>query len=90
MQDEFFQQGDKEEHLGLQVAPLMDRKQTKEQLAHSQSGFLEFVCQPLYDSWCKFAPEYDFIIQNLEVNKKMWEDMEEDEINKKKGNSSGD
>ena len=82
MQKEFFEQGDKEIHLGLSVGPLMDRSQTKEQLAHSQSGFLEFVCQPLYEAWCKFAPEYDFIMQNLEANKKMWQDMEEEEKSK--------
>ena len=76
---EFFEQGDKERHLGLPISPLMNRDQTKEQLAHSQSGFLEFVCQPLYDAWCKFAPEYEFIIQNLEANKRMWTEMEEKE-----------
>lgn len=79
MQKEFFEQGDKERHLGLPIGPLMNRDQTKEQLAHSQSGFLEFVCQPLYDAWCKFAPEYEFIIQNLEANKRMWTEMEEKE-----------
>ena len=79
MQTEFFEQGDKEKHLGLAIGPLMNRNQTKQQLAHSQAGFLEFVCQPLYDAWCKFAPEYDFIIQNLEANKNMWNEMEEQE-----------
>ncbi|QDZ18091.1 3'5'-cyclic nucleotide phosphodiesterase [Chloropicon primus] len=86
MQKEFFEQGDKERHLGLPIGPLMDRDQTKEQLAHSQSGFLEFVCQPLYDAWCKFAPEYEFVIQNLEANKQMWIRMEEEE--KRRNNKS--
>ena len=79
MQEEFWLQGDKERDLELPVSPLMERQVTRGQTAHSQIGFLEVVCQPLYESWCRFVPEFDFVLQSLEANKKMWQDIEEEE-----------
>lgn len=42
---EFFQQGDKEAALGLDISPMMDRKNSN--LFNMQLGFIEFVVSPL-------------------------------------------
>lgn len=42
--EEFFQQGDREEKLGLPISPLCDRKNTL--VAESQIGFIDFIVEP--------------------------------------------
>ena len=51
--EEFFQQGDKEAALNLDISPMMDRKNTN--MFNMQLGFIEFVVSPLVD--CKY---FDF------------------------------
>jgi len=43
---EFFLQGDRERQLGLKISPFMDS--TKKQLGKCQTGFIDFLCAPLY------------------------------------------
>lgn len=45
---EFFQQGDKEASLGLEISPMMDRKSSN--MYNMQLGFIEFVVSPLINS----------------------------------------
>lgn len=42
--EEFFEQGDREEKLGLPISPLCDRKNTL--VAESQIGFIDFIVEP--------------------------------------------
>jgi hypothetical protein len=53
---EFFQQGDKESSLGLDISPMMDRKNSN--LFNMQLGFIEFVVSPLVN--CKLLNYHDF------------------------------
>ena len=48
---EFFQQGDKEAAMGLDISPMMDRASSN--LYNMQLGFIEFVVSPLIN--CKFC-----------------------------------
>jgi hypothetical protein len=43
--EEFFQQGDNEKSLGLEISPMCDR--TKTNLRTMQMGFIEFAVAPL-------------------------------------------
>jgi hypothetical protein len=43
---EFFLQGDRERQLGLKISPFMDK--SKQQLGKCQTGFIDFLCAPLY------------------------------------------
>uniref|UniRef100_A0A7N8WZR5 Phosphodiesterase n=1 Tax=Mastacembelus armatus TaxID=205130 RepID=A0A7N8WZR5_9TELE len=44
--EEFFEQGDKEEELGLPFSPLCDRKSTM--VPQSQIGFIDFIVEPTF------------------------------------------
>jgi hypothetical protein len=47
--NEFFRQGDKERELELEIGPMNDRFKTK--LPASQTGFIDFIVMPLYETW---------------------------------------
>lgn len=49
---EFFQQGDKEAGMGLDISPMMDRSNSN--LYNMQLGFIEFVVSPLLNCKCVF------------------------------------
>ncbi len=53
--EEFFQQGDKEASLGLDISQMMDRKNPN--MFNMQLGFIEFVVSPLVNG----AYEFHFI-----------------------------
>jgi hypothetical protein len=78
---EFFHQGDKEKALNLPISPLMDRDNVN--LASSQSGFIEFLCFPLYSAFHRYA-NVPFVIQTLELNRKYWSRKQEREKEHKK------
>ncbi|EPZ36858.1 HD-domain/PDEase-like protein [Rozella allomycis CSF55] len=67
--EEFFRQGDEEKRLGLPVSPLMDRETVN--LASSQSGFIEFICHPLFEALHKFEP-IPVVLEGLESNRTHW------------------
>ena len=50
--EEFYRQGDEERKQQLPISPFMDRR--KANLSQSQTGFIDYVCQPLYTAWFKF------------------------------------
>lgn len=76
MQEEFFLQGDREQSYNLPSSYLMNRNLSPEQVANAQSGFLDIFCTPLYESWCKYAPHFSFLLETLEINKNMWKSMQ--------------
>lgn len=65
---EFFNQGDVEKKLGMQVSPLCDRKTVK--IAKSQVGFIQYVVLPQFELMLEIMPELNFykdgILSNLE------------------------
>ncbi len=71
--DEFFSQGDEEKRLGLNVSPLCDRKSID--VAKSQSGFINFLCIPLFKTFTEFlaVPEVTRVIMSqLTYNETEW------------------
>ncbi|DBA85497.1 TPA: hypothetical protein ACH3X2_000442 [Trebouxia sp. C0005] len=70
LEEEFFQQGDKEKALGLSVSPLMDRAH-KGGVTRSQVGFFNIVGLPLFkamaDVFEDSAPLYEGALANFQA-----------------------
>ena len=52
--DEFFNQGDTEKSMGLEVSMLCDRETTK--VASGQAGFIQFVVMPIFQQLAQASP----------------------------------
>jgi len=70
--DEFFKQGDLERVLGIEVTPMCDRT-TANHISTSQVGFYGFLASPLLTALGKFLPSLADNTDQLEKNKKTWE-----------------
>lgn len=68
---EFWNQGDKERQLGLNISYLCDRYSVN--LAKSQIGFLDFIILPTIQATVSFLPKLEKEIEHLKANKKNWE-----------------
>ncbi|GMF09344.1 unnamed protein product [Phytophthora lilii] len=70
--EEFFRQGETEEHNNLPISPLCDRKQAN--LPRSQVTFLTLVATPLFETAGQVfsIDEYDTVISELRNNMSMW------------------
>jgi len=64
---EFFQQGDRERALGLEITLLCDRKTTN--VGKSQIGFIDFVVIPYFDAISKILPDLSYTVDQLRINK---------------------
>eukprot|EP00118_Oscarella_pearsei_P003175 m.13295 g.13295 ORF g.13295 m.13295 type:complete len:527 (+) comp24639_c0_seq1:571-2151(+) len=73
--EEFYRQGDFEKGLGLNVSFLCDRTTTS--VPKAQSGFIEFVVDPMFTLWDRFvgSPLTKSLCRNLDNNKVMWDDI---------------
>ena len=58
--------GDKEEQLGLLVAPFMQRATAD--MAHAQQGFIEFLCKPLFEALADYLPDTSIMLDCLKGN----------------------
>jgi len=67
---EFFQQGDKERAMGLEISQLCDRKTTN--IARSQIGFIDFVVLPYFDALASLMPGMYFAVDQMKQNKEQW------------------
>ena len=69
----FWSVGDFEKEIGLKVS--FDRCTTN--MAKSQSGFFEFVVDPLFTLWDRFASSTlsKLLCRNLDNNKASWDDI---------------
>lgn len=47
--EEFFQQGDKEREMGLDISPMCDRHNAT--IEKSQVGFIDYIVHPLWETW---------------------------------------
>jgi len=76
--DEFYNQGDTEKSLGLEVAPFMDREQSLPSTA--QQGFISFIVRPLSEAWCQFLPSASkVLLPRLAENLQQLESWESEE-----------
>ncbi|CAI2359069.1 unnamed protein product [Moneuplotes crassus] len=67
---EFFNQGDKEKEIGLEISYLMDRKTIN--VAESQDGFIKNMIKPAFEILDKFLPNLSQNITNLDDNVEKW------------------
>eukprot|EP00933_Yihiella_yeosuensis_P082873 TRINITY_DN96884_c0_g1_i1.p1 TRINITY_DN96884_c0_g1~~TRINITY_DN96884_c0_g1_i1.p1 ORF type:complete len:881 (+),score=143.70 TRINITY_DN96884_c0_g1_i1:50-2692(+) len=70
LEEEFFQQGDKEKELHLPVSFLMDRG--KPGVSESQMGFFNFVVLPLYRAYLNAFPAAYPLVNSVEANFTKW------------------
>lgn len=80
--EEFFLQGDCERKLKLPITPMCDRYTTS--IAKIQSGFMEYVVNPLFQEWQRFIPSMlsKDMLKNVSNNKSRWEMERADELQK--------
>merc|ERR1712187_376146 len=75
LEEEFFQQGDRERQMGIPVMPLMDR--SKDSAAASQNFFLEKLVRPLLEPVAHVLNDEieKFMLNNLTTNTRIWVDL---------------
>lgn len=59
----------------LNISPFMDR--TKGNLAKLQLSFINYIVVPMFESFCKLLPKMKFAFDNIEANKKYWQQQEQ-------------
>ncbi|GAQ86043.1 Cyclic nucleotide phosphodiesterase [Klebsormidium nitens] len=69
--DEFFNQGDLEKKLGLPVSPMCDKQAAD--IPRQQLRFIDFIVQPMFESFAEYCPALDEWFRDLENNKEYWE-----------------
>mmetsp|Transcript_6344 Transcript_6344/g.9240 ORF Transcript_6344/g.9240 Transcript_6344/m.9240 type:complete len:717 (-) Transcript_6344:32-2182(-) len=67
---EFYNQGDKERDLNLDISPFMDRENPS--LASLQTAFISYLVIPMIDCYCTFLPKMDFCRVYVKRNKQYW------------------
>lgn len=75
LEEEFFQQGDKEKSLQMPVSFLMDRN--KPGVSESQIGFFNFVVLPLFRSYLRAFPTTSPLVSAVEDNFVKWSTVQE-------------
>ena len=76
LMEECYQQGDKEESLGLEISPMCDRKNAKP-IPAGQIGFYKFVAGPLMGELHSFFPELAENAKQYEDNLERWTKLAE-------------
>eukprot|EP00741_Cyanophora_paradoxa_P001843 tig00000507_g1786.t1 len=76
--DEFWEQGDEERRRGLPLSPWMDRE--KPEVGKCQSGFIDFLVEPLYSSWAACFPAFQPHLALVRANRAHWRKVEEGEL----------
>ncbi|XP_069743343.1 3',5'-cyclic-AMP phosphodiesterase 7B-like isoform X2 [Narcine bancroftii] len=71
--EEFYRQGDLEEHLQLEVSPLCSHQ--KDTIPSIQIGFMSYIVEPLFVEWSRFTENTRLTItmmSHLRKNKARW------------------
>ena len=90
--EEFYSQGDEEQHLGLPITSMPQCNRSKPSVAGGQKGFMMFVVKPVFEVLCDFAasvqsalPEgsshtrgLESCMKNLMSNLDFWKRVEEE------------
>jgi len=74
---EFWNQGDEELSLGLEVSPLCDRQAGMKAVPKGQIGFINFVVQPFYAPMARIIAEAREGLDALEANRAFWQKQDE-------------
>lgn len=78
--EEFFYQGDKEKELGQPISFLCNRETTN--IPAMQPGFMNGITLPMWTVIVEIMPEMKEMLDEIKVNKDLWEAYEEDEEDK--------
>uniref|UniRef100_UPI00398F5079 3',5'-cyclic-AMP phosphodiesterase 4C-like isoform X2 n=1 Tax=Pristiophorus japonicus TaxID=55135 RepID=UPI00398F5079 len=71
---EFFQQGDRERDIGIEISPMCDKHTAS--VEKSQVGFIDFIVHPLWETWADLVyPDAKVILDNLEDNRDWFHSM---------------
>eukprot|EP00930_Biecheleria_cincta_P026626 TRINITY_DN18743_c0_g1_i1.p1 TRINITY_DN18743_c0_g1~~TRINITY_DN18743_c0_g1_i1.p1 ORF type:complete len:416 (-),score=82.78 TRINITY_DN18743_c0_g1_i1:125-1372(-) len=73
LEEEFFDQGDRERELGLSISFLMDRD--KPGVSQSQQGFFDYVVLPLFTAFSDAAPAARPLLDGVLANHQRWQDL---------------
>ena len=76
MMEEWFRQGDREQSMGLEVSPMMDRR--KPNIPRGQVGFIDYIVRPLFVNWNKLFAVTRVCIDNLGANRQRWNELNAD------------
>jgi cAMP-specific phosphodiesterase 4 len=76
--EEFFQQGDTERSMGLEISPMCDRNAVN--LCNMQMGFIEFAVAPLITTFVKIFPPLHDICSNMLNNHSSWAERRKIEV----------
>uniref|UniRef100_A0A1W7RAV0 Phosphodiesterase n=1 Tax=Hadrurus spadix TaxID=141984 RepID=A0A1W7RAV0_9SCOR len=72
--EEFFQQGDKEREMGMDISPMCDRYNVT--VEKSQVGFIDYIVHPLWETWGDLVhPDAQEILDALEENRDWYQNM---------------
>jgi len=81
VQEEFFQQGDKERELGMAVSAFMDREH--ENLPRMQGAFVDALVAPIFALTAQFLPKLTGnCVKTLQVNRAFWTSLQNQHITK--------
>ena len=70
--EEFFQQGDRERKLNLDISAMCDRNNAA--IEKTQVGFIDFVVRPVWETWADLVnPGAQDILETLECNKQYYQ-----------------
>uniref|UniRef100_A0A061RIF7 3-cyclic-nucleotide phosphodiesterase n=1 Tax=Tetraselmis sp. GSL018 TaxID=582737 RepID=A0A061RIF7_9CHLO len=72
LQDEYFEQGDREARAGMRVSALMDRRKPGVFSRHPQVGFFEVIAIPLFNAWSKGFPQCECLNDKVLQNYEFW------------------
>ncbi len=74
LEDEFFNQGDKERALGLEISPLMDREKTGVTDPNNQMTFANIIIIPMMEAWEKASGvSGSQLLKQVHKNQGMWQ-----------------
>ncbi|XP_030743843.1 cAMP-specific 3',5'-cyclic phosphodiesterase 4C [Echinops telfairi] len=69
---EFFQQGDRERELGLDISPMCDKHTAS--VEKSQVGFIDYIAHPLWETWADLVhPDAQDLLDTLEDNREWYQ-----------------
>ncbi|KAM6218704.1 3',5'-cyclic-AMP phosphodiesterase 4C [Rhynchocyon petersi] len=69
---EFFQQGDREREIGLDISPMCDKHTAS--VEKSQVGFIDYIAHPLWETWADLVhPDAQDLLDTLEDNREWYQ-----------------
>eukprot|EP00927_Polykrikos_kofoidii_P086174 TRINITY_DN9576_c0_g1_i2.p1 TRINITY_DN9576_c0_g1~~TRINITY_DN9576_c0_g1_i2.p1 ORF type:complete len:604 (-),score=108.49 TRINITY_DN9576_c0_g1_i2:35-1846(-) len=70
---EFWDQGDEERRLGVEISPLCDRAAGLTTVPNGQIGFANFIVKPLYVQVTQILPEVQEAVNHMQENVAFWQ-----------------